>query len=143
MQMRTTFQQPRAAGLASVGIAVIVLASLLSGCAVAPMITALATQEGIASYYSQEFQGCKTSNGEIFDNSQLTAAHRQYPFGTIVKVTNLKTNAAVEVRINDRGPVKQERVIDLSFAAAKAIGIDRSGLGRVRLEVVKWGKSKA
>jgi rare lipoprotein A len=138
--MKDTLKQPRAAILAS---AIVLLGFALSGCAVAPMITAMATQEGIASYYSQEFQGCKTSNGEIFDNSKLTAAHRTYPFGTIVKVTNLKTCAEVEVRINDRGPVKQERVIDLSFAAAKVIGIDRSGLGKVRLEVVKWGKSKA
>ncbi len=59
-----------------------------------------------------------------------------------MRVTNLKTNAEVEVRINDRGPVKKERVIDLSFAAAKAIGIDRAGLGQVRLDVVKWGKNK-
>ena len=142
--MKDTLKQPRAAVLASAIVAsMLLLASLLSGCAVAPMLTAMSTQEGIASYYSQEFQGCTTSNGEIFDNSKLTAAHRQYPFGTIVKVTNLKTNAQVEVRINDRGPVKQERVIDLSFAAAKVIGIDHAGLGRVRLEVVKWGKSKA
>jgi rare lipoprotein A len=138
--MKDSLTRPRAAILASVFV---LLTIALSGCAVAPVITALATQEGIASYYSNDFQGRKTSNGEIFDNSKLTAAHRTYPFGTIVKVTNLSTNAAVEVRINDRGPVKQERVIDLSFAAAKAIGIDRSGLGKVRLDVVKWGKNKA
>jgi rare lipoprotein A len=102
----------------------------------------MATQEGLASYYSQDFQGRKTADGETFDNSKLTAAHRTYPFGTIVRVTNLTTDAAVEVRINDRGPVKQERVIDLTLAAAKAIGIDRAGLGRVRLDVVEWGKRK-
>jgi rare lipoprotein A len=134
--MIDSFKQLRAAGLASV---MLLLASLLSGCAVAPTITAMGTQVGLASYYSNDFQGRKTSNGEIFDNSKLTAAHRTYPFGTIVKVTNLATHADVTVRINDRGPVKQERVIDLSFAAAKAIGIDRAGLGKVRLEVVKWG----
>ena len=138
--MKASITPIRGAGLAS---AVVLLASLLSSCAIAPMMSAMGTQEGLASYYSQEFQGCKTSNGEIFDNLKLTAAHRTYPFGTIVKVTNLTTSAEVEVRINDRGPVKQERVIDLSFAAAKAIGIDRSGLGKVRLEVVKWGKNKA
>jgi rare lipoprotein A len=131
--------QIRGAGISA---AVVLLASAINGCAIAPMMSAMGTQEGIASYYSNEFQGCKTSNGEIFDNSKLTAAHRTYPFGTIVKVTNLSTNAQVEVRINDRGPVKQERVIDLSFAAAKAIGIDRSGLGKVRLEVVQWGSRK-
>ncbi len=137
--MKATFNQRKAAGLAS---AVALLALFMSGCAVAPIITAMSAQEGLASYYSNDFQGRKTSDGEIFDNSKLTAAHRTYPFGTIVKVTNLTTNAEVEVRINDRGPVKQERVIDLSFAAAKAIGIDRAGLGKVRLDVVKWGKNK-
>lgn len=117
----------------------ILIALALSGCAVRPLITAMGTQEGIASYYSNDFQGRKTADGEIFDNSKLTAAHRSYPFGTLVRVTNIATEATVEVRINDRGPVKQERVIDLTLAAAKAIGIDRAGLGRVRLEVVEWG----
>jgi rare lipoprotein A len=118
------------------------IAGALSGCAVRPIITAMATQEGIASYYSNDFQGRRTANGETFDNSKFTAAHRTYPFGTLVRVTNLATEAAVEVRINDRGPVKQERVIDLTLAAAKAIGIDRAGLGRVRIDVVEWGKTK-
>src|SRR5437588_11541953 len=109
-----------------------VLSLQVSSCAVQPMIKAAAIQEGIASYYSNDFQGRKTSNGEIFDNSKLTAAHRSYPFGTIVRVTNLETEAAVKVRINDRGPVKPERVIDLTYAAAKAIGINRQvgGTGR-------------
>jgi rare lipoprotein A len=137
--MKAILKQLRAVGLAS---AIVLLAFLSSGCAISPIMKAMASQQGIASYYSQEFQGCTTSNGEVFDNSKLTAAHRTYPFGTIVKVTNLATHAEVEVRINDRGPVKKERVIDLSFAAAKAIGIDRAGLGQVRLDVVKWGKNK-
>jgi rare lipoprotein A len=134
--MKANFIKLKAAALASA----VLIAVTLTGCAsMLPKLTSVATQEGFASYYSNDFQGRKTSNGEIFDNSKLTAAHRTYPFGTLVKVTNLTTNAEVEVRINDRGPVKQERVIDLSFAAAKAIGIDRAGLGKVRLEVVKWG----
>ena len=112
------------------------------GCAVKPALTSKTTQEGLASYYSNDFDGRKTSSGEIFDNSKLTAAHRTYPFGTIVQVTNLETNVKVTVRINDRGPVKPERVIDLTYAAARVIGIDRAGLGRVRLDVVEWGKSK-
>ncbi len=103
------------------------------------MIKAAAIQEGIASYYSNDFQGRKTSNGEIFDNGKLTAAHRSYPFGTTVEVTNLDNDRQVQVRINDRGPVKPERIIDLSLAAAKQIGIDRSGLGRVRVSVIEWG----
>ncbi len=106
-------------------------------------MTALGTQEGIASYYSNDFQGRKTSSGEIFDNSKFTAAHRTLPFGTVVRVTNVTNGREVEVRINDRGPVKTERIIDLTLAAARAIGIDREGLGRVRIEVVEWGKKKA
>jgi rare lipoprotein A len=123
-----------------IALAVTAIALLASGCAAPRVTSEPATETGIASYYSNDFQGRKTSDGEIFDNSKFTAAHRTYPFGTVVKVTNLATDATVEVRINDRGPVKKERVIDLSFAAAKAIGIDRMGLGRVRIDVVTWGR---
>ena len=96
-------------------------------------------QEGMASYYANDFQGKRTTSGEIFDNEQLTAAHRSYPFGTIVRVTNLKNSQQVDVRINDRGPHKADRIIDLSFAAAKAIGMVRDGLAQVRVEVIKVG----
>jgi rare lipoprotein A len=106
------------------------------------MLNAASVQDGLASYYSDEFQGRKTSNGEIFDNAKLTGAHRTFPFGTVVKVTNLATEQAVEVRINDRGPVKPERVIDLTRAAAQRIGIERAGLGRVRVEVLEWGNPR-
>jgi rare lipoprotein A len=121
-------------------LSMIVLNFSLNSCAIKPLATAAASQQGLASYYSNDFQGRKTSNGEIFDNSKLTAAHRTYPFGTIVRVTNLQTEAEVTVRINDRGPVKPERVIDLTYAAAKTIGIARQGLGRVRLDVIEWGR---
>lgn len=100
---------------------------------------ALGTQEGIASYYGKGFDGRKTSSGEKFDMNKLTAAHRTYPFGTILRVTNLKNGSQVDVRVNDRGPVKPERIIDLSYAAAKSIGLDKLGLVRVRLEVLEWG----
>jgi rare lipoprotein A len=123
-------------------VAIMALAAIVSSCAVRPAITGTGTEVGIASYYSNDFQGRKTSSGEIFDNSKLTAAHRRLPFGTIVRVTNLETAASVLVRINDRGPVKQERVIDLTLAAARAIGIERAGLGRVRVEVIELGKGK-
>lgn len=119
-----------------VSLAALVMAS----CAVRPSLRSVATQEGLASYYSNDFNGRKTSSGEIFDNRRFTAAHRTYPFGTLVRVTNLDTDAEVTVRINDRGPVKPERVIDLTFAAAKQLGIVRSGLGHVRLDVLEWGK---
>ena len=122
--------------------ACIAIAGALSGCAVRPIGKAMATEEGIASYYSNDFQGRRTADGETFDNSKLTAAHRTYPFGTLVRVTNLATDATVVVRINDRGPFKQSRLIDLTEAAAKAIGIVRAGLGRVRIDVMEWGKTK-
>ena len=121
-------------------LAVLAGALAMASCAVRPSLRSVATQEGLASYYSNDFNGRKTSSGEIFDNRRFTAAHRTYPFGTVVRVTNLDTDAEVTVRINDRGPVKPERVIDLTFAAAKQIGIVRSGLGHVRLDVLEWGK---
>ncbi|MDP4220499.1 MAG: septal ring lytic transglycosylase RlpA family protein [Bacteroidota bacterium] len=120
-------------------IVVLAVGSLLIGCA-SPALRAMATQEGLASYYGKEFDGRKTSSGEIFHKDDLTAAHRTYPFGTILRVTNLKNGGQVNVRVNDRGPVKPERIIDLSYGAAKAIGLDRMGLARVRLEVIDWGK---
>jgi rare lipoprotein A len=119
---------------------IILLLPLLTviGCS-SNIVKAGATQEGLASFYGKEFNGRKTSSGEQFDMNALTAAHRTYPFGTIVKITNLKNGQEIEVKINDRGPVKPERIIDLSYAAAKAIGLDRMGLARVRLEVLEWG----
>jgi rare lipoprotein A len=120
-------------------LVIAVVALGVSGCAYQPILNAMAVQDGLASYYSDEFQGRKTSSGEIFDNARMTGAHRTYPFGTVVKVTNLETEQAVEVRINDRGPVKPERVIDLTRAAARKVGIERKGIGRVRIEVVQWG----
>jgi len=111
----------------------------LSSCGAAPAMTGLSAQEGIASYYSNDFQGHKTSSGELFDNGQMTAAHRSFPFGTIVRVTNLKNSEQVEVRINDRGPRKPERIIDLSLAAARSINMERDGLAHVRIEILQLG----
>jgi len=91
-------------------------------------------EEGQASWYGPEFAGRKTSNGEIYDPKLLTAAHRTLPFGTSAKVTNLDNGKSVIVRVTDRGPFRPGRVIDLSQAAAGAIGIVGSGVGRVRVE---------
>ena len=99
-------------------------------------------QIGYASYYGPNFQGKMTANGEIFNMYKLTAAHRYYPFGTIVKVTNLSNKKSVVVRINDRGPFKGGRIIDLSYAAAKKIGMVKTGVTKVRIRVLKWGKRK-
>lgn len=93
-------------------------------------------QTGWASYYAAKFQGRKTSNGERFDNKKLTAAHRKLPFNSMVKVTNLSNKKTVIVRINDRGPYAKKRIIDLSKAAADAIGITQKGTAKVKLEVV-------
>ncbi len=117
---------------------ILVLLGILSGCG-SPILKAAATQEGLASFYGKEFEGRRTSNGEVFHKDDLTAAHRTFPFGTVLRVTNLKNGDQVEVRVNDRGPVKPERIIDLSYGAAKIIGLDKMGLTRVRLEVLAWG----
>lgn len=97
------------------------------------------TEEGIASYYADDFHGRKTSNGEIFDMNGMTAAHRTLPFNTKVQVTNLQSGKSVIVRINDRGPFKDDRIIDLSLAAAKAVEMIGTGTARVRLQVVELG----
>jgi rare lipoprotein A len=95
--------------------------------------------EGIASYYAEEFHGRKTANGETFDMNDMTAAHRTLPFGTTVRVTHRVTGKSVVVRINDRGPFKDDRVIDLSLAAGKGLGLVGNGTGPVVLEVLEWG----
>ena len=92
---------------------------------------------GVASFYSTKFNGRRTASGEKFDNSALTAAHLSLPFGSLVKVTNMRNGKTVVVRINDRGPHVKGRMIDLSKAAATKIGIGRAGIARVRLEVLK------
>ena len=91
----------------------------------------------MASFYDAKFQGRRTASGERFNNSALTAAHKSLPFGSLVKVTNVRNSKSVVVRINDRGPYVRGRVIDLSKAAAKKIGLSRTGTARVKLEVLK------
>ena len=91
---------------------------------------------GMASYYSRELEGNRTANGEICDPDDLTAAHRTLPFGSKVRVTNLANGESVIVRINDRGPFGRGRVIDISHAAAKEIGMHRSGSARVKLTLL-------
>jgi len=104
--------------------------------AAAPVAPAVG-MEGLAAYYSDRLDGRKTASGQVFDQSKLTAAHPTLPFGTMVKVTNTRNNRSVVVRINDRGPTQAGRVIDLSRAAASKLGMLRSGLAPVKLEVVK------
>ena len=91
---------------------------------------------GMASYYGNELAGNRTANGERFDPGQLTAAHRTLPFGSMVRVTNMSNGDSVIVRINDRGPFAHGRVIDISQAAAREIGMHRSGTARVKLALL-------
>ena len=92
-------------------------------------------EEGDASYYADSLDGNKTASGEPYDKKALTAAHRSLPFGTQVKVTYVKTGKSVVVVINDRGPHAKNRIIDLSGAAARKIGLIEDGHGKVKLEV--------
>lgn len=91
-------------------------------------------QVGVASWYGPHFQGRATATGEKYNMHQLTCAHRTLPLGTWLRVTNLRNRKTVFVRVNDRGPMVDGRIVDLSYAAAQAVGID--GLGKVRLEKV-------
>jgi len=100
-------------------------------------------KQGLASYYGPGFDGKRTASGVTFDQNEMLAAHPTYPFGTVVRVTNLSNQRQVVVRVVDRGPAKGPRaegvVIDVSSGAAKDLGFIRKGRTRVRLEVLRWG----
>lgn len=100
-------------------------------------------EEGHASWYGAPFHGRRAANGEVYDMNQLTAAHRTLPFDTVVRVTNLINGLSADVRITDRGPFVENRLIDLSHAAADAIGMLRAGVERVRLEVISGANPNA
>jgi rare lipoprotein A len=97
-------------------------------------------QIGVASWYGHELQGNTTSSGEAYDLNGLTAAHPTLPFGTTIRVTNLKNSKNILLRVNDRGPHMGRRLIDVSWAAAKRLGFVHSGTTRVRVEVVTYPK---
>ncbi len=116
----------------------LLLALLVYGCASAKPRTAGSTYErGVASWYGPGFHGRHTASGEPYNMDAMTAAHPTLPFGTLVEVRNLDNGLATTVRINDRGPFKKNRVIDLSRAAARAIGM--IGPGTARVELVALG----
>jgi rare lipoprotein A (peptidoglycan hydrolase) len=96
-----------------------------------------ATIRGLASYYHNKFEGRKTANGEIFSQKLYTAAHKELPFGTLVKVTRLSNGKSVTVRINDRGPFVENRIIDLSYSAALEIDLINDGIAEVTLEIIQ------
>jgi len=91
-------------------------------------------QHGVASWYGPDFHGKPTSSGEVYDMYQLTCAHNTFPLGTMVMVTNLENGRSVELKVNDRGPFVKERIIDLSFAAARILGMWEKGTAPVRVE---------
>jgi len=99
-----------------------------------PPVETKLPQTGKASWYGPQHQGKRTASGEIFDQALLTAAHQTLPFGTKIKVTNLANGKSVEVKINDRGPFTDDRIIDLSLAAAKALEMTQTGTATVRIE---------
>jgi rare lipoprotein A len=104
---------------------------------VPPMRTSVRPYEvGTASWYGQDFEGKPTASGEPYNMFELTAAHPSLPLGTLVKVTNLRNRRAVVVRINDRGPVVDGRIIDVSYSAAKVLNFQSRGVQRVRLDVM-------
>ena len=117
--------------------ATLAVGALISGCRPRLLPVVNGVQSGIASWYGQEFHGRPTSNGEIYNMHDLTAAHRTLPFGTVVEITNILNGRTVTVRINDRGPFVGNRVIDLSYAAARMLDMVGPGTIPIRLEVVK------
>ena len=130
-----------------IGLAVIVL--LVPGCAARSKVPAtrpgiLEVRQGLASYYGPGFNGKLTASGTRFDMKSLVAAHPSYPFGTVVRVTNVANGRAVELRVVDRGPARGPRadgvIIDVSQGAAAALDFVRAGRTPVRVEVLRWGQ---
>lgn len=99
-------------------------------------------QQGLATFYADKYEGRPTASGETFNQNKYTAAHKTYPFGTIVLVKNLNNGRAVKVRINDRGPLKGNRIIDLSRTAARELDMIQAGVVPIRLEVLRWGAAR-
>jgi len=136
----------------NLSIAMLALAVFVSACArrvptprPAPSAGArvLEAREGLASFYGEAFQGRTTASGRPFDMNEMVAAHPRYPFGTLLRVTNLTNGQSISVRVQDRGPAQRARaegvIIDVSRGAAEALGFVRQGRVRVRLEVLEWG----
>jgi rare lipoprotein A len=99
------------------------------------------SKEGYASWYGQKFHGHRTSNGEIYDMYQMSAAHKTLPLPSYARITNLENGKQVVVKINDRGPFHSNRLIDLSYAAARKLDIIKTGIGKVKLDVIHVDKN--
>jgi peptidoglycan lytic transglycosylase len=132
-------------GLLPKSILALALVLAIPGCAARARVPSriLDTREGLASYYGPGFNGKTTASGARFDMNAMVAAHPTYPFGTVVRVTNLTNGRTAEVRVLDRGPARGPRgagvIIDVSYGAAKVLGFIQDGRTRVRLEVLQWG----
>ncbi len=94
------------------------------------------TERGLASWYGKDFHGRKTANGEVYDMYKLTAAHKTLPLGVYARVTNLENGKEIKVKVNDRGPFIRGRFLDLSYGAAKELGMVEAGVGKVELEII-------
>ena len=94
-------------------------------------------QSGYASYYAHKFHGRPTASGEIYDMNGLSAAHRELPLGTVIRVTHLKNGKSIIIPVNDRGPFIEGRILDLSLGAAKKLHMVAEGVARVKIEIVK------
>lgn len=116
--------------------------ALLLNSAYALELPVLDEQVGTASYYGKRFHGRLTANGERFNMHAMTAAHRYYPLGSRIRVTNLDNQRSIEVRINDRGPYIKGRILDLSRGAAQRLGFVHQGLTRVRIELLERGDNR-
>ncbi|SRR5213594_1332194 len=118
----------------------LLLAALAGSCATAhrppPGAIPVPEEVGEASWYGPDFHGKMTANGERYNMLGLTAAHRTLPFNTLLRVTNLANERSIVVRVNDRGPFLKGRILDLSYAAARALGANRSGVIRVKIRIV-------
>lgn len=123
---------------------IVIVALIVSSCAFPAYRSPYAAgyvERGVASWYGEDFHGRPTSSGEIYNMYDLTAAHKLMPLGTVAKITNLDNGRSVVVKINDRGPFVDGRVIDLSYSAASEIGMVDEGVSKVEIKVLKWGKS--
>ena len=99
-------------------------------------------ETGLAAVYADDLHGNITASGQVYDKDKLTAAHKTLPFGTMIKVTNPKNNKSITLRVNDRGPVQQNRILDISPAAAAKLGFSKLVMREVELEVIEVGSGK-
>ncbi|MFI3136733.1 MAG: septal ring lytic transglycosylase RlpA family protein [Methylococcaceae bacterium] len=99
--------------------------------------TQSAQQLGVATYYSDSYQGKRTASGEFYDKNKLTTVHKHYPFGTLLRVTNLKNNHSVIVKVNDRAPLRNNHVLDLSKQAAVELDFIKAGRAKVKIEAIQ------